>query len=285
MGSMCKWISTRRASAARRQNRSRILRKHVFLSWATPWFGDSASNRPRYLPPEWEAVCRNLEVINFGVSGYGTDQELLLFKEQGKKLKPDVVVLVVSGNDFGDNLRSTVNVYYQKPVFRIEQGRLVLTNRPVPAPNFFVKTASSIARQSFILTQLGRTIQGLASAGETAPDPVEIKTTDQEPKRSFPRSQAELLTATLIQEFVQEVEDAGARPALIFKTKLGHLVSAFLGLNGVPVLQWTDLEIEPNNERFHLPQDFHWNPDGHELVAQALLKALVDNGHIQPCDA
>ena len=79
------------------------------------------------LEQELNRVDPRYEVVNGGTGGYSTDQELLLFKKQGKALKPDVVVLVVSGNDFADNIRSTVNVYYEKPLFLLENGRLVLS--------------------------------------------------------------------------------------------------------------------------------------------------------------
>ena len=39
------------------------------------------------------------EVLNFGVSGYNTKQELAILRELGLKLDPDIVVLNVSLND------------------------------------------------------------------------------------------------------------------------------------------------------------------------------------------
>ena len=46
-------------------------------------------------------------VINAGVPGYGTDQELLYLKDRGYKLKPDLIMLnFFVGNDFIDNLQS-----------------------------------------------------------------------------------------------------------------------------------------------------------------------------------
>lgn len=49
---------------------------------------------------------QNVEVLNFGVSGYGTVQELLTLREQVWKYSPDVVMLTVTtNNDLTDNLR------------------------------------------------------------------------------------------------------------------------------------------------------------------------------------
>jgi hypothetical protein len=50
---------------------------------------------------------RRVEVINFGVSGYGTAQELLTLREHVWKYDPDIVLLAFyTGNDFFNNYRA-----------------------------------------------------------------------------------------------------------------------------------------------------------------------------------
>lgn len=50
---------------------------------------------------------KKIEVLNFGVSGYGTAQELLTLREQAWKYSPDIVMLAVTtNNDITDNLRA-----------------------------------------------------------------------------------------------------------------------------------------------------------------------------------
>ena len=51
---------------------------------------------------QMEQLCSGIEAINFGVSGYSTDQELLLYQEKGIDYHPDMVILVVAGNDFDE---------------------------------------------------------------------------------------------------------------------------------------------------------------------------------------
>jgi hypothetical protein len=48
----------------------------------------------------------SVEVINTGVSGFGTAEELVLLENEGFKYNPDVVVLGFYANDFDDNVRS-----------------------------------------------------------------------------------------------------------------------------------------------------------------------------------
>ncbi len=49
---------------------------------------------------------RSAEVINTGVSGFGTAEELALLENEGIKYSPDVVVLGFFANDFEDNLKA-----------------------------------------------------------------------------------------------------------------------------------------------------------------------------------
>ena len=49
---------------------------------------------------------KKIKILNFGVSGYGTAQELLTLREQAWKYSPDIVMLAVTtNNDVTDNLR------------------------------------------------------------------------------------------------------------------------------------------------------------------------------------
>lgn len=74
-----------------------------------------------------------LEVVNLGVSGYGTDQEYLLWKEKGRLWKPDTVVLTLTPyTDLADNL-APERYGYKKPFFAAAGGgELELKNVPVP---------------------------------------------------------------------------------------------------------------------------------------------------------
>ena len=50
---------------------------------------------------------KHVEIINFGVSGYGTGQELITLQQQVWQYSPDIVILLVTtNNDISDNLRS-----------------------------------------------------------------------------------------------------------------------------------------------------------------------------------
>ena len=76
------------------------------------------------LIPDWE-------VLNLGVSGYGTDQSYLLLQQEFNFYLPEIIVLIISNNDRGDNTTNLRYKGYYKPFFQEENGQLILKGIPV----------------------------------------------------------------------------------------------------------------------------------------------------------
>jgi hypothetical protein len=71
---------------------------------------------------------KNIEVINFGVSGYGTAQQLLTLREHVWKYSPDIVMLAfTTSNDIVDNSRELKKAE-GIPYFVLKDNRLILDN-------------------------------------------------------------------------------------------------------------------------------------------------------------
>jgi hypothetical protein len=71
---------------------------------------------------------RRVEVINFGVSGYGTAQELITLRQKVWDYAPDIVLLAVcTGNDITDNSRALKGTDIPYFVYG-DDGQLVLDN-------------------------------------------------------------------------------------------------------------------------------------------------------------
>lgn len=71
---------------------------------------------------------RDVEVINFGVAGYGTAQELLTYQHRAAAYSPDVTVLAFyAGNDMRNNSKE-LEPFKLRPFFSLQNGRLVLDN-------------------------------------------------------------------------------------------------------------------------------------------------------------
>lgn len=71
--------------------------------------------------------AQQVEVINFGVSGYGTAQELITLRTKAWDYSPDIVLLAVcTGNDITDNSRALKKT--DIPYFVYQDERLSLDN-------------------------------------------------------------------------------------------------------------------------------------------------------------
>ena len=94
---------------------------------------------------------RAAEVVNFGVSGYGTAQELITLREKVWDYSPDVVLLAVTtNNDVLDNSRA-LKLTDEIPYFVLRGDRLVLDDS-------FRQTAGFRLRNS-ALNRLGRRLR------------------------------------------------------------------------------------------------------------------------------
>ena len=84
-----------------------------------------------------DSLLSNIEVLNFGVNGFGPTQEFLILKDKGLEYNPDIVVMVIYiRNDF-DDIIGTFNWIkgYQRPrAILNNDGEITFENIPVPPP-------------------------------------------------------------------------------------------------------------------------------------------------------
>ena len=64
---------------------------------------------------------RDAEVMNAGISGFGTAEQLVFLENEGIKYAPDFVVLAFSANDLDDNVKCGL--------FRVQDGELVVNSK------------------------------------------------------------------------------------------------------------------------------------------------------------
>lgn len=102
-------------------------------------FGDEVSDDEAY-PAQLQALLPTAEIINMGVHGYGHDQMLLLFEDEGVRYRPDLVILGFVAADMYRNLLAFRD--YAKPSFVLVDGALVLRGVPVPSPEKFLRERS-----------------------------------------------------------------------------------------------------------------------------------------------
>lgn len=133
---------------------------------------DIAQTIPKRLEYYLNSAGNTYEVINAGVSSYGTRQELAYFRDRGYLLEPDMVIMSFYTNDFIDNLEA-INHKVNPDGYLIsrdadEQQRIIryaFINMPRPfrirlfieqnfrVVNFFIAKLKGVAR--FFLKRAG----------------------------------------------------------------------------------------------------------------------------------
>lgn len=93
----------------------------------------------------------NIDVLNFGITGYGTVQELLCFEKYGPIYQPQALILMFyEGNDFSDNINAMSSGRYRPTAF-LQNDRLVIRN----SPDWGQKILSSLIDKSVLLYLIG----------------------------------------------------------------------------------------------------------------------------------
>jgi hypothetical protein len=237
-----------------------------------------------------EAALPDTDVINAGVPGYSTAQEMLFYELEGRRYLPDLVLLVVVPNDLTDNLDS------RGPRFRLDDGRLVATNLPLGRRKSVVgewlqEHSRLFAHVSYLVAaanvslRLGRArppagprgagpaaapVATPAAAGEPAP-PAQPSLEPPTPITGEARPLAE----ALMDRLATDVRRDDARLAVVLEvmdapTKRWQV--DFWAARGVPVLDLAPVLVsaERAGVRTRLDGDPHISPAGQALVAKAI---------------
>ncbi len=182
----------------------------------------------RVLEEQLLRAGRRAEVVNGGVAGYASDQELLLYRTLGRSLHPGLVLLFFFGNDVVHNARDN---YWRgrKPYFVAEAGALVL--RGVPVPRVAIRAPPDIGNdegaasdlRAFARSRLGEGapwVHGLLSRLGAGPPLRKHAPPDE--RRVFERRPPQFVeeawerTARLLALMRDEVVADGARFAVVY---------------------------------------------------------------------
>ncbi len=184
-------------------------------------------------------------MLNAGVCGYGTDQELLLLRRLKPEVRPDAVVVVFCVND---PLESISRLAYgrAKPWFEVVGGRLEL--RGSPSPESWLERASH-AWRAFERRRSDRVARRLQRDMRA-----EWKLT----RALFLAMQRELDSVPL---FIASSEEA-----------LAGLARDEAGLHHIHL----EHVLAPLGEARRFAHDPHWTSTAHAAVAEALHRALSE---------
>lgn len=221
--------------------------------------------------PEQLAGCgfqpgKRVEVLNFGVRGYGTAQAYLMLKTTALRYRPDLVLLQFSnGNDVRDNSYALDPKRDERPFFVLDEaGRLRLDDSFASAgayarrASFSRKVLRSLAEHSRVL-QLARGLRNVAlvesvHAGSAAYE-TGLETEVLAAPREAPWQEAWRITEALIVEMGDLAKVSGARLAVLTVPYAAHVHpdaaqrAALLVKYGVPDLAYPERRIASFAER------------------------------------
>jgi hypothetical protein len=257
-----------------------------------------------------------IEVLNFGVSGYGTGQELLTLQSRAAAYRPDLVLLqFTNGNDVSDNSLA-IDDNKTRPFF-VAAGASLKLDRSFLEGREFRRITSWPHETMRELSDSSRVLQLLraakrislvthAQAGgvEQGMEPMVLA-----PPKDERWEQAWRLTERLISGIHEETRRLGAR-LVVFTVPYAIQVhpdravrEALQAKLGVSDLFYPDRRVEalaqragidavalaPQMQRladqreafFHgFPESGmgrgHWNPDGHRVAAEIIAKRLCE---------
>jgi lysophospholipase L1-like esterase len=253
---------------------------------------------------------RSVEVINFGVAGYGTDQEWLYFEQTGVEYQPDRVLVLFYGNDlWNNNAKKGIGAEKgYKPYFRPDQaGRLKLRGTPVRKTLFWDKDRM---RQRPWPNRLEQYFYEhwhlfvLAHKAFTPPMPRQQQQTFYQGLYGLNMDEGLnrvwRLSGDLLAGFNASVRQAGAEMLLVYipsivqivdadwqtKRQLNGLIeeynllkpnqqlAAFAKTHQIPFLDlYPAFKEIPKNKDLYF-SDSHWTPAGHDLAAAQIEKIL-----------
>jgi lysophospholipase L1-like esterase len=258
---------------------------------------------------------RRVEVINAGVAGYGTGQEMLLFDQEGLQYQPQVVVLLVFvGNDIGDNsYRPNPDSAEpsSRPSFELDNEKLI---RVVPgAPSAAYRDWRQPLRDCCLLYNVFETGVLLKLANRPVRDQPEVSDDARylvrslyETKPDGEMARAWRITERLIGIIRDRASAEGIRLVVVgapdwlaldeaaWQERMGEsrastkryapdfpnkMLGEIMGRAGVPYLDLMPILAEAaGDEPLYFPIDTHWTPAGHAVVAKAIETKLRELG-------
>ena len=228
----------------------------------------------------------NVDVIGLGVSGYSTDQELILYRNEGRKYQADLVIVVIAANDLSGNTSIEEYLIYSKPAFVIGEGGLLPVNQPAMRTSLVKRLGVQLAWRSYVLTGLQRYLyerkvaetlahQSSQTLGKKE-DEGEIRSETE--SRKFLKSASWQITIRLLQQFKEEVDREGSDLLVVFVEGVhpSRDVASYLRKFQIESVVMENY-IGQTDLSAHLSDGLHWSPNGHRVVAEVIGNWLVSS--------
>ena len=245
----------------------------------------------------------NVESLNFGVSGYGPIQYLIL-ADKIASFNPDLVVVAFClSNDFGDNVLYQ-RYGYCKPYGVVDdKGELKVKGYPIRNVRGFGRYGAQYYGILCKYSRLAELIVGMASQKLASRENAGLLSFDDQLIYRFPNVSKEELEsveqAVLINKRILEKikgKLSAKRIPLVIVTvptkdeyEKEHMGGAELNTNAVDMLSRTARELDIDvidavpilTIQDFFTKDAHWNSSGHQKMAIEIKKYLQRKGYIR----
>ena len=252
-------------------------------------FGDGVEAEETFVQA-LQRELRDVQSINAGVIGYGTDQQLLYYERDGAALAPKLIVVGLNAYDLRDNISNRVRSGYLKPRFELARGTLSLVNVPVSQGSMVDRLQRRLRSQSYLYTflgNIGRT-RGARSEGAAAGQAsLDVYPPDAQIDGALS------VTSELLRRLAAGVKEHGGRLVVAFlpyamdfsddgeynahSNRLMHMLEETGRREGF--LTW-DLRPHLNPEADLYLDTMHFSSEGHRQVALTLKKLCVEQSVI-----
>jgi lysophospholipase L1-like esterase len=183
---------------------------------------------------------------NYGVSGFGTAQELLLYEYVVSDHEPEGVLLLYGSNDRSNNRKARTRAGYARPRYLVRGDELVLESREVPDLNPLQVIVPRV--RSHLLDALRYRWERIQQSFDEDP------------------------TGRLIEELARKVRLDGRALVVAIENEDAEIVATCERL-GVPVIELGPALARGNQRQpveFPADKGRHWTPWGHRVAADAI---------------
>ena len=232
-------------------------RFRVMITGDSYVFGEGVEESERFsdvlerLEPEWR-------VDNVGMTGWGPDLMLMALEAVVEPASPDVVIFTLFTDDFRRVRERYAGMGFPTPRFELREEQLVRV--PYPRPKLWER----LHLFHGILTAL---------SGPTGP-------------YSGPTPSEWLLNERILDRFLELASGHGFTPVLVYlagpwtgraQEERSGWVRSYAETHGVLALDLTESIQSADPDSVYLPENRHYGPAGHNIVAVELHRFLAQN--------
>lgn len=234
-----------------------------------------------------ETIDPRLETINMGLSGYGVDQAYLWYKRDAARFQHQVHLFAPITDDFR-RMQSSKFLGYGRPLLVVEDGRLVVTNVPVPAGSFQLPWWTEVRRHLWSLRSV-QAVRRLKQSLSESSGEVMAASLDEQTAKAGPDREAAVVVSKLLQDLKRLNEARGSilvvvylpshndrGPDTVFWTGVVERECEMLGIPFLNLLKDFDRLPRAEAARLYLPGDReHFSRKGNEYVARLIYQKLT----------